>query len=136
MNFLVNELRLSQRRDVLKDILEKAVPVTLQDVVIVFCTATGWQDGQLVQLSDARKIYQQSIDGEHWSAIQVTTAAGITATIDLHFAGRLPERGFVRQEQIDFDEFLDNRFGNYYRCLPATRFTRIESQLPQMQHVH
>lgn len=136
MNFLVNELRLSQRRDLLKDILEKAVPVTLQDVVIVFCTATGWQDGQLVQLSDARKIYQQSIDGEHWSAIQVTTAAGITAAIDLHFAGRLPERGFVRQEQIDFDEFLDNRFGGHYRCLPATRFTRIESQLPQMQHVH
>ena len=38
---LVNELRLSERRDVLKDILENAVPITFQDVVVIFCTVTG-----------------------------------------------------------------------------------------------
>jgi len=111
---LVNELRLCNRRDLLKDILEHAVPVTFQDVVIVFCTVSGWRQGQLVQVSDARKIYNQTIDGENWSAIQITTAAGVCTMIDLLACGRLPNRGFVRQEEIALDEFLANRFGRYY----------------------
>ncbi len=120
---LVNELRLSQRRDLLKDILENAVPITFQDVVVTFCTVTGQRNGQLVQYTDARKIYHQHIGGENWSAIQITTAAGICAVLDMHVTGRLPSRGFVRQEQVDFDEFLANRFGRYYESHIATRFT-------------
>jgi saccharopine dehydrogenase-like NADP-dependent oxidoreductase len=57
------------------------------------------------------------IGGEVWSAIQITTAAGICAVVDLHHEGRLPHRGFVRQEQIALPEFLANRFGRHY--LPA-----------------
>jgi saccharopine dehydrogenase-like NADP-dependent oxidoreductase len=125
MLLLVNELRLSQRRDVLKDILENAVPVTFQDVVVTFCTVTGYRAGQLVQYTDARKIYHQHIGGENWSAIQLTTAAGICATLDLHVAGRLPHRGFVRQEQVNFDEFLANRFGRHYDSQIATRFSSL-----------
>ena len=49
--FLVRDLRLHERRDILKDILEHAVPVTFQDVVITFCTVTGRRKGQLVQMS-------------------------------------------------------------------------------------
>ena len=73
-------------------------------------------------MSDARKIYHQQIGGENWSAIQITTAAGVCAVLDLHVAGRLPRRGFVRQEQVDFDEFLANRFGRYYDVAKPTRF--------------
>jgi len=67
-----------------------------------------------VQITDARKVYHQQISGENWSAIQVTTAAGVCAALDLFVTGRLPQRGFLRQEQIDFDMFLANRFGRYY----------------------
>lgn len=123
MMLLVNELRMSERRDLLKDILEHAVPVTFQDVVVTFCAATGMRDGQLVQITDARKIYHQSIGGENWSAIQITTAAGICAALDLYVAGELPQRGFVRQEQIDFDKFLGNRFGRYYDSRIAAQFS-------------
>jgi len=115
MHVLVNELRLRERPEVLKDILEHSVPVTFQDVVVTFCTVTGRRGGQLVQVSDARKTYHQKIDGEEWSAIQVTTAAGICTVVDLHFAGKLPKTGFVRQEQVDLDTFLANRFGRYYQ---------------------
>ena len=45
MAFLLDDLRLGQRREVLKDILEHAIPITLQDVVVIFCNVTGWQDG-------------------------------------------------------------------------------------------
>jgi saccharopine dehydrogenase-like NADP-dependent oxidoreductase len=114
MRLLVNELRLGERREVLKDILERAVPVTFQDLVVTFCTVTGWRHGQLVQITDARKVYHQEIGGENWSAIQITTAASACAVLDLFVAGRLPRRGFVRQEEVDFDAFIANRFGRHY----------------------
>src|SRR5206468_12350635 len=49
MRALLNDLRLRDRRNVLKDILEHAVPTTLQDVVIIFVTVSGRNNGQLVQ---------------------------------------------------------------------------------------
>jgi saccharopine dehydrogenase-like NADP-dependent oxidoreductase len=113
--FLVNDLMLSRRREVLKDILEQAIPVTFQDLVVTFCTVTGRRNHQLVQVSDARTIYSQLIDGEAWSAIQITTAAGVCAALDLAVTGKLPHDGFVRQEEIDYDDFLENRFGRHYR---------------------
>jgi saccharopine dehydrogenase-like NADP-dependent oxidoreductase len=113
--FLVNELRLSSRRAILKDILENSVPITLQDVVLVFCTVTGWKDGYLTQVTDARKIYAAEVFGETWSAIQITTAAGICTVVDLHHGGKLRDRGFVRQEEVGLDVFLANRFGRYYQ---------------------
>ena len=112
--FLVNELRLSERRELLKDILEKSVPMTYQDVVIVFCTVTGWRKGRFVQKSEAKKIYRKTLDGELWSAIQITTAAAICAAVDLHVAGRLPQSGFVKQEDVDYGAFIANRFGRHY----------------------
>ncbi len=112
--FLVNELRLGEHRGLLKEILERAIPVTFQDVVIVFCTVSGWRQGQLVQIVDARQVHNQTIDGENWSAIQITTAAGACTMIDLHAAGRIQGRGFVRQEEVRLDELLQNRFGTFF----------------------
>jgi saccharopine dehydrogenase-like NADP-dependent oxidoreductase len=114
MIFLMNELRLNARRDVLKDILENAVPMTPQDVVLIFCTVKGWKEGRLTEVTDARKIYHGQFLGERCSAIQITTAAGMCAVVDLHAQKKLPDRGFVRQEQVKLDEFLSNRFGRVY----------------------
>jgi saccharopine dehydrogenase-like NADP-dependent oxidoreductase len=130
MAFLVQDLRLSERRENLKEILERAIPITLQDVVVIFCNVTGKQEGQFVQWSDARKIYCQSIAGRTWSAIQITTAAAVCAALDLHVAGQLPQCGFVRQEQIDLNQFLANRFGCYYTGRGATRFSRAADDTP------
>ena len=75
----------------LKDILEHAIPITLQDVVVIFCNVTGWQEGRFVQWSDARKIYNQTDrrpdlerDPDHHRR------RGLCAALDLHVAGRLP----------------------------------------------
>ena len=114
MLFLLDELRLREQRGLLKEILENALPRTLQDVVIIFCTATGMREGERVQLWDARKVYHQTQGDEVWSAIQITTAAAICAALDLHIGGQLPTTGFVRQEQVAFPAFLANRFGQHY----------------------
>jgi saccharopine dehydrogenase-like NADP-dependent oxidoreductase len=116
MSFLVNGLRLCERRAMLKDILENAVPITLQDVVLIFCTVSGYRNGYLTQVTDARKIYHREMFGEHWSAIQLTTAGAICAVLDLFVTGKLPDRGFVKQEQVSLQSFLANRFGKFYVC--------------------
>src|SRR5687768_3224023 len=114
--FLMNELRLNDRRALLKDILEHSVPMTPQDVVLIFCTVAGWKDGRLTQVTDARKIYHCDMFGERWSAIQLTTASSLCAVLDLHVNGKLPGSGFVRQEQVRLADFLSNRFGRCYDC--------------------
>ena len=121
--FLVNELHLGDERKLFKDLLERAIPITYQDVVVIFCTVSGWRDGQLVQVSDARKIYNGKLLDSEWSAIQITTAAGVCTMVDLHYQGRLVSRGFACQEQVGLREFLNNRFGRVYASAhePAER---------------
>jgi saccharopine dehydrogenase-like NADP-dependent oxidoreductase len=114
VKMLIRDLRLGQRREILKDVLEASVPMTHQDVVLVFVTVSGMQSGRLTQESFARKIYSQPVDGKLYSAIQITTAAGVCAMVDLVRAGALPQQGFVRQEDADLEAFLANRFGRYY----------------------
>jgi saccharopine dehydrogenase-like NADP-dependent oxidoreductase len=119
MKALLQDLRLQERRHILKDILENALPTTLQDVVIVFVTATGMKEGRLMQETYANKIYSRISGKTHLSAIQLTTAAGISAVLDLLAEGKLPGRGLIRQEDIALDTFLANRFGRAYAQAPA-----------------
>jgi hypothetical protein len=57
MKLLLHDLRLGERRALLKDILESAIPVTMQDVVLVFVTVSGRREGLLMQETFARKLY-------------------------------------------------------------------------------
>lgn len=114
VKMLVRDLRLGLRRDILKDVLETAIPITYQDVVLIFVTVSGWIEGRLTQESYAKKIYSQTVGDRLMSAIQVTTACGICAMTDLLVEGKLPQKGFVRQEEAKLSDFIFNRFGRYY----------------------
>lgn len=116
MKTLIRDLRLGERREMLKDILEHALPVTLQDVVLIFVTVSGYRNGRFMQDTYAHKVYAREMFGQMWSGIQITTASGISAMLDLLREGRLPQKGFVRQEDAAFSDFITNRFGaNYAR---------------------
>jgi len=114
MRLLMNDLKLNQDRKTLKHVLENAVPQTLQDVVIVYAAVTGTQDGELREENYVNKVYPQVIAGRLWSAIQVTTAAGITAVVDLVLQHPEKYQGFVAQEKFGMPDILNNRFGRYY----------------------
>jgi saccharopine dehydrogenase-like NADP-dependent oxidoreductase len=114
VKLLLRDLRLARRRDVLADVLETAIPVTDQDLVLVFVTVSGIRDGMLSQESFARKIYAAALRGRRLSAIQLTTAAAMCTMADLVRQEKLPTSGFVRQEQCALEEFLANRFGSLY----------------------
>lgn len=114
MRFLMNDLKLNYDRDTLKRILENAIPKTYQDVVLVYVSVTGYRDGVYVEENYFRKIYPHTIAGLRWSAIQITTAAGICAVVDKVLSSTNEFHGLVLQEQFALDEFLKNRFGCYY----------------------
>lgn len=120
MKALLYDLRLRDRRSVLKDILENALPTTLQDVVVVFVTVSGHCRKRLEQKTYANKIYSQPVNGVLRGAIQVTTAAGICTILDMLSHGHLKARGLVRQEDIPLDRFLANRFGKVFAADSAT----------------
>jgi saccharopine dehydrogenase-like NADP-dependent oxidoreductase len=114
MRLLMNDLKLNFDRGTLKRVLENAVPLTLQDVVIVYVAVAGRQHGELREENYVSKIYPQVIDGRLWSAIQVTTAAGLTSVLDLVIQGGTQRRGLVTQESFSMQEILGNRFGRYF----------------------
>ncbi|MGX5805838.1 saccharopine dehydrogenase C-terminal domain-containing protein [Bradyrhizobium sp. Arg314] len=115
MKALLQDLGLRHRRAVLKDILENALPTTLQDVVIVFVTVSGRRGRRLIQETYANKIYSADVGGRTMGAIQITTASSICVVLNLLAEGKIPTQGFVRQEDIGLQSFLGNRFGVYYR---------------------
>ena len=114
MQFLMNDLKLNHDRKTLKQVLESAVPQTLQDVVIIYAAVTGTQDGELREENYVNKVYPQLIAGRLWSAIQVTTAAGITAVVDLVLQQPQHYAGFVAQEKFSMPDILGNRFGRFF----------------------
>jgi len=114
MKLLLHDLRLRDRREVLLEILKAALPMTLRDLVIIYVVVDGTKDGVFLQESYTHQIYAQEINGVHRTAIQITTAAGICAALDLLAAGHLPQQGFVRQEEIALHAVLSNRFGSIF----------------------
>ncbi len=114
MKILLNDLRLRERRDLLKEILETAVPATQQDVIVILASATGYQAGKLMEETFAVRLFSKDIGEHHLSAIQLTTASGICAALDMMANGQLPKIGFVGQEEIGLKPFLANRFGATY----------------------
>lgn len=114
MKILLNDLGLGKRREVLKDVMETAIPMTFQDVVLVFVSVSGQREGRLAQESYAKKIYAREVGGKLLSAIQLTTASGICTMVDLLKQGRIANKGFVRQESVSLPAYLDNPFGKYY----------------------
>ncbi len=115
MKMLLEDLQLKSDQQTLKDILRRSVPATMQDVVLIFVTVSGLRNGQLVQEVFARKIFADRSETAPLSAIQITTAAGICAAVDLFREGKLPQAGFIRQEQVELPAFLANRFGAAYQ---------------------
>jgi saccharopine dehydrogenase-like NADP-dependent oxidoreductase len=67
-----------------------------------------------VQETYANKIYAAPVGGRVRSAIQITTAGGICAVLDMLSAGKLPQSGLIKQEEIGLQPFLANRFGRCY----------------------
>ena len=110
MKFLFNDLHLKKNKEVLEKLFDKEVPRTKNDVIIFFVKVIGLIDGVLQEKTYLRKIY----GNEKFSAIQLTTASGACSVLKMYLDGKIDQKGFVKQESISWQDFVENKFGQVY----------------------
>lgn len=115
MHFLLHDLQLNEDRATLKMILQRSIPTTYVDKVVVYVSVMGEIHNQLVektfhQIFCPMKLFEQS-----WLAIQISTACSAAAVIDSVLSNISHYTGFVRQEDFNLKSILSNRFGMYLK---------------------
>lgn len=110
MKFLLQDLNLARQQELLTKIFDQEVPLTDHDVVVFYVSAVGTVGGELVQRSFVKKMHGESVRGRRLSAIQLTTASGLVAVLELFARGVLPA-GFVKQESVTLQQFLSTQWG-------------------------
>lgn len=114
MRFLMYELIMKKDKQQLEDILKNAKPPVKEDVVYVYAVVEGWQDEKLFRNEYFRGFHPIEIDGRQWRAISWTTAASVAAVVEMVANGSLPQKGFIKQEDIPFDQLLKTTTGRYF----------------------
>ena len=80
----------------------------------VYAIVEGWKKGKISRKEYYRAFYPIEIDGIRWRAISWTTAGAIVAVIEMVAQGTLPQKGFIKQEEIPFDAFIKTQTGSLY----------------------
>jgi saccharopine dehydrogenase-like NADP-dependent oxidoreductase len=114
MKFFFNELFMRKDRQKAGEILVNAKPPVNDDVVFVHAAVEGQQNGKLMREEFVRSYYPLGIAGQDWRAIAWTTAASVCAVVDLVSRGVLPQKGFIKQEDIPLDQFFKTPTGQYF----------------------
>lgn len=111
MKFLLQDLNLAPRQELVTQIFDQEVPLTESDVVVFYVSVVGADEkGGLKQRSFIKKMRGDTVHGRKLNAIQLTTAAGVTAVLELYAKGRLGP-GFIKQESVALPDFLGTRWG-------------------------
>jgi saccharopine dehydrogenase-like NADP-dependent oxidoreductase len=114
MNFFFHELLMRERRDLAGEILTNAKPPVNNDVVYVHVSSEGTLDGRLQRREFVRAYRPIELAGSMQTAIAWTTSASVVSVIQMVRDGQLPQRGFLKQEDIPFDRFLATSTGRLF----------------------
>jgi saccharopine dehydrogenase-like NADP-dependent oxidoreductase len=115
MKFLLYELILKDKRELVEQILTEAKPPVQEDVVYVYAVVEGWKGEELAREEFYQAYHPIEIDGKQWRAISWTTAASIAAVVEMVADGKLPQKGFIKQEDIPLDEYLETTNGQFFK---------------------
>ncbi|MEM7464557.1 MAG: saccharopine dehydrogenase C-terminal domain-containing protein [Pseudomonadota bacterium] len=113
MNFFFHELLMRNRRREAGEILVTAKPPVKQDIVYIHVSAEGEIDGQLFREEFVRSFRPIEIGGKHRTAIAWTTSSSAVAVVELVRAGVLPQKGYLKQEDINLDMLAQTTAGGY-----------------------
>lgn len=111
MNFFFHELLMRERRELAGEILVNAKPPVDDDVVYVHVAAEGVISGALSRHEFVRAYKPREMAGKRRTAIAWTTASSVVAAIEMVRDGALSGQGFLRQEDIPLEAFLNTRTG-------------------------
>lgn len=114
MNFFFHELLLRDRRELAGEILTHAKPPVADDVVYLHVAAEGTSNGSLRRQEYVRAFRPVEVAGRLRTAIAWTTAGSAAAVIEMVRNGTLPARGFLKQEHVPLDAFLDTPTGRLF----------------------
>jgi len=114
MRLLLEELRFRNDPDALVERLADALPPDEQDRVLVHASVQGLIDGQLQTQEIVADYWPIELAGRMHTAITWTTSASIVAIVEMVATGLLPQRGFVRQEDVPLDGFLHTSTGRLF----------------------
>ncbi len=95
MNFFLHELLMREDREEAGKILVNAKPPVSEDVVYVHASVEGWTDQNLSREEFVKTYYPLQIAGDRRRTIAWTTAASISAVVELVSNGSLPEKGLL-----------------------------------------
>ena len=115
MNFFFHELLMREQRDIAGQILVNAKPPVEDDVVYVHVSAEGEIDGRLQRKEFVHGYRPIEIAGGQQTAIAWTTSASVVAVIEMVRDGTLPNSGFLKQEDIPLEAFLETGTGSLFR---------------------
>jgi saccharopine dehydrogenase-like NADP-dependent oxidoreductase len=118
MNFFFHELLMREDRKTAGEILKNAKPPVKQDVVYIHASAEGWQNRELIRDEFVNSYYPIYIGDRSWSAISWTTAASACAVVEMVVNGAIPNKGFVKQESVSLEAFLQTHNGRLYESKP------------------
>ena len=114
MRLLLEELRFNRNPDALVAILADALPPDDQDRVLIHASVQGLVEGALQTQEIVADYWPIELAGKLRTAIVWTTAAAIVAVVQLVRDQKLPQSGFIKQEQIDLDLFLQTETGSLF----------------------
>ncbi|MEO5789678.1 saccharopine dehydrogenase C-terminal domain-containing protein [Gelidibacter sp.] len=114
MKLLLYDLLLKDDRKLAQKILSNALPIVDEDIVVVHAAVEGVMDGQLRRKEFSESYRKITLNNKDWRAISWTTACSIAAVVDLVSEGKLKNKGFIKQEEIPFDLFIQSNFGSMY----------------------
>lgn len=114
MKFLFEDLGFKNNRELLTTIFNQNIASTSEDIIVIYISVSGIRNGVLEQKTIQHHISHQTVENKHFTGIQLTTAGSVCAVIDLHSQGKLPQKGFVMQEDIPYNEYIQSAFVKYY----------------------
>ena len=114
MRFFFHELLMREDREKAGKMLVNAKPPVNDDVVLVHAAVEGKKRGKLFREEFVRRYYPKKIAKKSWRAISWTTAASVVAVVEMISAGKLKKKGFLKQEEIPLEIFLQTRAGGMY----------------------
>ncbi len=114
MNFFFHELLMRERRKDAGEILVHAKPPVSDDIVFIHVSAEGDINGRMERREFVRGLKPLEIAGKERTAIAWTTASSVVAIIEMVRDGTLPDRGFLKQEDVSLETFLNTHNGARY----------------------
>ena len=105
MKFLFDDLNLRNNPKFVENLFKQEIPMTEDDVVIFYISVIGYDKNNFIN-----RTYIRKIKPNNFSAIQISTAAGMASVIELWTENKLGS-GFISQDSVNMNDFLKTTWG-------------------------